>query len=236
MTGATKTKIWIIWALVGLCLPVSRADLVIDLTYIGNAGNAADTSGHGSVSYDYYIGTYEVTVAQYTEFLNAVAASDPNGLYNAYMGDPVPEGGAFIIRTGESGSYAYSAVEGKEDQPVRYVDFYDSVRFCNWLSNGQGDGDTETGSYDLNSGSSWMTREDGATWVLPTQDEWYKAAYYDAENECYYDYPNGSDETPAEPTDETTPRDEFRRLSLLAGERLLYLHWRNNGAKSLRGV
>lgn len=52
-----------------------------------------------------------------------------------------------------------------------------------------------------------MAREDGATWVLPTQDEWYKAAFYDADSECYYNYPSGSDETPIEPTDETTPRD-----------------------------
>ena len=59
------------------------ADVVFDLTYIGDAGNANDAStGLGSVNYDYYIGTYEVTVAQYTEFLNAVAASDPYGLYN----------------------------------------------------------------------------------------------------------------------------------------------------------
>ncbi|MDD2237704.1 MAG: SUMF1/EgtB/PvdO family nonheme iron enzyme, partial [Kiritimatiellae bacterium] len=207
MNNGRNISIYIALTLLVLCLPVSRADLVIDLTYIGNAGNPADTTGYGSVGYNYYIGTYEVTVAQYAEFLNAVAASDPYGLYAESMGPSSGNPRDFIIsRTGESGLYTYSAVEEKKNQPVRFVDFFDSVRFCNWLHNGQGSSNTETGSYDLSVGA-WMTREDGATWVLPTQDEWYKAAYYDAGNDYYFDYPNGSDETPAEPTDETTPRD-----------------------------
>jgi hypothetical protein len=89
---------------------------------------------------------------------------------------------------------------------VRLVDFYDCVRFCNWLQNGQGDGDTETGSYDFTAGT-WLEREPGATWVLPSEDEWYKAAYYDGIHDVYFDYPNGTDDVPAEPTDETTPRE-----------------------------
>jgi formylglycine-generating enzyme required for sulfatase activity len=192
----------------GLFLFVSRADIVIDLTYIGDAGNTADTTGHGYVDYNYYIGTYEVTVAQYTEFLNAVASSDPYGLYDSEMGVDLGNGGASITRSGEDGSYTYTSVSGKENQPVRFVDFYDAARFCNWLYNGQGSGDTESGSYDMSMPvGSFMIREDDATWVLPTEEEWYKAAFYDPVNECYYDYPNGSDETPADPTDETTPRD-----------------------------
>ena len=43
--------------------------------------------------------------------------------------------------------------------------------------------------------------------MIPTDDEWYKAAYYDPDTETYYDYPNSSSEVPAEPTDETTPRE-----------------------------
>ena len=53
----------------------------------------------------------------------------------------------------------------------------------------------------------WVTRGPNATWVLPTEDEWYKAAYYDPDKDAYYDYPNGSDTEPAEPADETTPRE-----------------------------
>ena len=187
--------------------PEARADVIIDMTYIGNAGNAADEhwwGSHGSVDYDYEISTYEVTVAQYTEFLNAVAASDPNGLWSENMGsDPL---GASILRSGEDGSYTYTAVAGKENQPVRSVNFYDACRFCNWLANGQGSGSTETGSYTLADGYT-LSRTSTATWVLPTEDEWYKAAYYDPETDTYSTYPNGSDDVPTEPTDSTTTRE-----------------------------
>ena len=194
-----------------------RADVIIQMTTIGNAGNADDLAWEGNpdttvddiwlggVDYDYQISTYEVTVAQYTEFLNAVAASDPNGLYNEYMGSTA-FGGAFIIRSGEDGSYTYAAVEGKENNPVCLVSFYDACRFCNWLANGQGAGSTETGSYTLADGYT-LSRTATATWVLPTEDEWYKAAYYDPETDTYSTYPNGSDDVPAEPTDGATPRE-----------------------------
>ena len=198
-------------ALVGLVLGAAcgRADLVIDMTTIGNAGNPPDVNwwgSPGSVAYDYQISTYEVTVAQYTEFLNHVASSDPYGLYSSSMGDGGGIGVPIITRSGEDGSYTYTAVAGTENEPVRYVSFYDATRFCNWLENGQGSGDTETGSYTLADGYS-LSRTVNATWVIPSEDEWYKAAYYDPVNDVYYDYPNGSDSVPAEPTDSTTLRE-----------------------------
>ena len=203
------------FASVGL-LPLSaRADIVMDLTYVGNPGNAPDYDHPlgppydpryvGAVNYQYYIGTYEVTVAQYAEFLNAVAQSDPYGLYNGSM-ETDPMVGAIILRSGADGSYTYTAVSGKENQPVRWVSEYDAMRFSNWMANGQGTGDTETGSYDM-SGGVYATRSTNATWVIPSEDEWYKAAYYSASNLLYYNYPNGSDAVPQEPTDETTPRE-----------------------------
>jgi len=185
-----------------LCIGV-QADLTIDLTYIGNAGNVADTTGYGAVTSPYYISTYEITVGQYAEFLNSVAQADPYGLYNPSMASgPL---GPFLLQSGLEGSYAYTAVSGKEDEPVRYVSFYDSLRFSNWLANGQGTGNTETGSYEMALGD-FVERGSNATWVLPTEDEWYKAAYYDPVSGLYYDYPNGTDAIPSEPTDETTPR------------------------------
>ncbi len=197
--------------------PEAPADVIIDMTYIGNAGNADDLAWEGNpdtpvddiwlggVAYNYRISTYEVTVAQYTAFLNAVATSDPYKLYNEYMGTTAL-GGAFIIRNGEDGSYTYTAVDGTENAPVRLVSFYDGIRLCNWLANGQGSGSTETGSYNLADGYL-LGRTANATWVLPTEDEWYKAAYYDPVKDAYYDYPNGSDDVPAEPTAGTTPRE-----------------------------
>ena len=47
-----------------------------------NAGNAADPatgSLYGSVPYVYQMGKYDVTVGQYCQFLNAVAATTPTG-------------------------------------------------------------------------------------------------------------------------------------------------------------
>lgn len=59
-------------------LPLPAHAISIDLVPVGNAGNANDAggSGIGAVAYDYQIGKYDVTIGQYTAFLNAVAATD----------------------------------------------------------------------------------------------------------------------------------------------------------------
>jgi formylglycine-generating enzyme required for sulfatase activity len=87
-------------------LVVSRAPAVtMAWTPIGNPGNACDrqavTVCYGTVGYSYSIGTYEVTNAQYAEFLNAKAKSDPLGLYHVDMGIP-----AAVHPTGGEGSAA----------------------------------------------------------------------------------------------------------------------------------
>jgi len=175
------------------CLDPAASAITIDWVPIANPGNAADTTGYGAVGYNYSIDKYEVTNAQYAEFLNAKAASDPLALYNgtvAFQG---------ISRSGVSGSYTYAAVVSREDQPVHYVSFYDAVRFANWLNNGQGNGDTETGAYTLLGGTATpsngmtVTRNPGATIFLTSENEWYKAAYYNAITTSYFDYPAGSD-------------------------------------------
>ena len=187
------------------------------LTTIGDPGNAPDLVWEGNpyvpdddvyigaVGYTYRITTYEITVGQYVDFLNHKARSDPHGLYHPDMADPLLEGGAFILRSGEEGSYVYTAVAGKENQPVRYVSFWDGLRLANWMHNGQGDGDTEDGAYTLTNGI-WLTRNPGARWALPSNDEWHKAAHYDPATGEYREYPNGKD-TIEEPSDETTPRE-----------------------------
>ena len=86
---------------------------------IGNPGNPADTrdsaNGFGSVAYPYRIGTTEVTNAQYTAFLNAVAASDPYGLYNTNMGSQTYGG---IVRSGASGSFSYAVKRRRRAAPI----------------------------------------------------------------------------------------------------------------------
>jgi len=73
-------------ALAGISL-ISPAFAVVHIDYVsvGNAGNAADPatgSLYCAVSYAYKIGKYEVTNAQYGEFLNAKGASNSNGTYS----------------------------------------------------------------------------------------------------------------------------------------------------------
>ena len=150
----------------------------------GRRGNADDdTRGYGAVSYQYNIGKYDVTNAQYAEFLNAKAtSSDPYGLWNSYMGSNA-EGG--ITRSG-SGPYTYTIKSGMANMPVVDVTWFDTLRFANWLNNGQGNGGTESGSYTLLGGTptpsnaATISRNAGAQWVLPSENEWYKAAYYNA--------------------------------------------------------
>ena len=74
----------------------------------------------------------------------------------------------------------------------------DTLRFSNWLHNGQGAGDTEDGAYDMSLGSS-VVRKAGAQVWLPSEDEWYKAAYHknDGVTGNYFDYPTSSDSAPS---------------------------------------
>ena len=185
----------------------AAASVIIDTVPVGNPGNANDPltgNLYGGVGYAYRIGTYEVTNAQYAAFLNEKAKTDPLALYNTNMGSNARGG---ITRSGVSGSYTYAPKANMADKPVNYVTWYDSIRFANWLHNGQGAGDTETGAYTLLGGTatpsngSSITRNVGATWWLPSENEWYKSAYHqpavqggDADN--YWLYPTKSNSAP----------------------------------------
>ncbi|MGD0769443.1 MAG: SUMF1/EgtB/PvdO family nonheme iron enzyme [Tepidisphaeraceae bacterium] len=131
---------------------IASAAVTIATVPVGNPGNAADPStGVGSVAYSYNIGEYDVTAGQYTAFLNAVASSDPYGLYNGYMSTHLEGNEACgITQSGGPGSYTYSTTRNP-NYPVNAVTWGDAARFCNWLTNNQpsgaeADGTTETGS------------------------------------------------------------------------------------------
>ena len=189
----------------------------LEFVTVGNPGNAADTTGYGSVAYTYRMGTYDVTAAQYCQFLNAVAwQSDPFGLYSPSMAGGPGSAACGITRIGSAGNYSYSTTlsgyaVNNSNFPVNYVSWGDAARFANWLANGQptgvtqGAGTTETGSYTLNgamddSNLMAVTRNAGAKYVIPTEDEWYKAAYYDPNKPGgagYWLYPTRSDTAPS---------------------------------------
>ena len=181
----------------------------VALVTVGDPGNAADSTGFGAVNYAYQIGKYDVTTSQYAAFLNAVAATDPYGLYSPQMASVTLYAPCGIVQNGVSGSFTYSVTPGHENFPVNYVSWGSAARFVNWLQNGQptgseGPGTTETGAYALNGAITQaalgaVTRNSGATWFLPTEDEWYKAAYYKGGglSAGYWLYPTQSNSAPS---------------------------------------
>jgi formylglycine-generating enzyme required for sulfatase activity len=204
MKSILALAISLVWA-------VSASAITIDTVHIGNSGNANDpATGNlfGGVGYAYRIGTYEVTVGQYAAFLNAVATTDTYSLYDTFM---TSDGNiAGISRSGSPGSYSYNVI-GSPNHPITYVDWGDAARFANWLHNGQpngpqGPGTTEAGSYKLNGAISQsalmaVNRDAGATWVIPTENEWYKAAYYQpaaqgGDSDSYWAYPMKTNSVP----------------------------------------
>jgi formylglycine-generating enzyme len=134
--------------------------------------------------------------------LNAVADSDPNALYDDRMSNPSAGSGGYggIARAGGPGSYTYSVIAGRGDMPVNWVTFYDALRFANWMNNGQpvgaqGPSTTENGAYTITQAGidgETINRNASALVVVPTENEWYKAAYYDTITMSYFDYPTGS--------------------------------------------
>jgi len=155
---------------------VASADLVqginIDFVAIGNAGNPGDTrpqaypTGSGAVDYNYRIGKYEITAAQWQTIDSAAGIGDSGG----WSGD----------------------------QPVAWISCYDAAQFCNYLTSG----DKNLGAYQIGTdGHIVVDRASaistyGTIYVLPTEDEWYKAAYYKPDGSGYSTYANGEESIP----------------------------------------
>jgi formylglycine-generating enzyme required for sulfatase activity len=185
------------------------------LVYVGNPGNSADITGFGAVDDPFWIGEYPVSIANYTVFLNAVAKSDPYSLYDLRMATDLNSAG--ILRTGTEGNYSYSVMNNGgigANRPITYVSWFSSARFANWMSNGSPVGEensltTEDGAYTLLGAVSGLSVPCNSvnpntglppTYYLPTEDQWYKAAYYDPTLNSaaggYKLYGTGSNEDP----------------------------------------
>jgi formylglycine-generating enzyme required for sulfatase activity len=146
----------------------------IDFVTIGNAGNAADTGGTtgcGAVGYNYRIGKYEVSNAQWNSF--TAAAGAPTGNQSAYF-------------TGAQ-------------QPTNMVSWYEAAQFCNYLTSGN----KYSGAYKFDISGNFLEIDRvssistyGTTYVIPTEDEWYKAAFYKPDSSGYSLYANGTDTAP----------------------------------------
>ena len=151
----------------------------IDFVRVGSAGNAADTTGYGAVPYEYRVGTYEVTQ-------DAVTKAMASGLADVTAG------------------------EWTGNQPVAPFSWYEAAAFVNWLNTSSG----KTAAYDLTfSSGSWsmalwsseqawtaggtnLYRNKNAFYFLPSENEWYKAAYYNAAGANYFLFPTASNIDP----------------------------------------
>jgi hypothetical protein len=174
-------------------IPVGSADVIrgidIDFVTIRNPGNPVDTGNPyavalnwGPVGYVYRIGKFEVTNAQWEAFL--MAAGTP-------YGNPST---AFL----ENASFPLG-----ENVPTSNASWYEAAQFCNYLTSG----DKSKGAYlfsgnNFNPGDFLGTDRAaavstyGTVYVIPTENEWYKAAYYRPDGSGYSAYANGLDTLP----------------------------------------
>ncbi len=178
---------------------------------VGNPSNAPDPatgSLYGAVGYAFSIGTYDVTNSQYAEFLNAKDSTGTNtlGLWNFLMsqvdrGFGLSVGGIEFI-SGNPDGEKYQVDGGFEQFPVSRTNWFDAIRFANWMNNGQGSGSTETGAYTILGGTptpsqaNSITRNLGATIVIPSENEWYKAAYFNPATNSFFQYPTSGNSVP----------------------------------------
>jgi formylglycine-generating enzyme required for sulfatase activity len=186
-----KTFVFALIVLVMAATNSTSADNVrginIDFVTIGNAGNAGDKRVEanpyncGAVSYNYRISKYEVTNAQWNAFTAAAGAPTGNPSY----------------------AYDQSSYWTVAQQPTGNVSWYEAAQFCNYLTSG----DKSKGAYQFSGDNSnpgdfmGINRNSaisyyGIAYVIPTEDEWYKAAYFKPDATGYSLYANGTDTAP----------------------------------------
>ena len=140
------------------------------MAFVEEPGNPADTSGLGAVSASFRMAALEITHPQWLEFLEAVAADDPNDLFDPGMTSSDRSG---ILRSGSPGSFTYSLKPNFANKPINFTDWYDGARYCNWLHNGKPTGaqsaaTTEDGTYDMSLSGDLIVRKPGARYFIPT--------------------------------------------------------------------
>lgn len=192
------------------CLTL-QAEVTFDWATVDDPGNGPDrfyernnpnNLRFGAVDYTFRISKHQVTNDQYTEFLNAVdpMGTNPNDVYNTLTGTHAVGGIAF--NSGAASGSKYSTKINMANKPVSFGSFFDAMRFTNWLENGQptGGSGTETGVYTIGNGLNEI-RNPNATFFIPSEDEWYKAAYYQpasqgGDADDYWLYPTASNSAP----------------------------------------
>ena len=167
----------------------------LEFVTIGNAGNADDAGAgggsystpYGGVSYGYRMGTYEISQDAITKATNL-------GMTN--------------VRAGVGGG----------SKPAAGTTWFEAAVFVNFLNTSTG----HQAAYQLDlgnttltvwsSGQAWQAggenlyRHKDAYYFLPSEDEWYKAAYHQntGVNADYWDYATGSNTAPTAVASGTT--------------------------------
>lgn len=164
----------------------------------------------GGVEYRYGIGQLEVTVAQWVAFLDTVdpAGRNRHHLYSTDESSSAwPKYGQIDFSAGAAKGRHYSVASPEwADKPYGFANFLRSARFDNALYNGRVlsrhasteagfryvtyrvrlSRQTERGMYDMTQRAATRSHKTG--FVVPSQDEWIKAAYYDPDGGGKYSY------------------------------------------------
>lgn len=183
---------------------------------VGDIENNPDSdTGKGKVDYYYALSKNAITVNQWVEFLNSVAFyDDPYGLWK----EEWATNSVGIVQKFNGAEYCYSLIACSDpnspeggclpendlaagNYPITGLTWQDTVRYCNWLHNGKprdypGVGVTETGAYNIYLKNNVVEKTEEAKFWIPTENELYKAAYYDNLTNRYYNYATLSNDPP----------------------------------------
>lgn len=121
-----------------------------------------------------------------------------NNLYS-YQMNSERVGGINRTYNLNTNTFSYSVKNNYGNKPAYFLSWFDMARYSNWLHNNYGS--LESGSYTLNGATTGIiNRNPGATYWVPSENEWYKAAYYKATgtNAGYWKFATRSDTTPIE--------------------------------------
>ena len=133
---------------------------VSDFVTIGAPGNEDDPLyGLGGVADVFEIQRFEISNADYSTFLNAVARhGDSFSLFRADMMTGVAGG---IVRERDGKSFRYASKPGWARRPVTYLTWFSLARYANWHHYGRPDtgiqslgsteGNDREGAYDTRS-------------------------------------------------------------------------------------
>ena len=201
-------------ALIAPCAVAQVDPSGIDFVTITHAGNAPYQSifpsdfvnGRGGVDYEYRLGKFEVTTAQWVEFFNA--AYDRSDGFFPHLRPP-GHWGATATTPNTPGGLRWAVPAGNEMMPVGNISWRMAAMYCNWLHNDKStdrsafmNGAYDVSTFGFNGGifTDQLARHPDARYWIPTWDEWLKAAHYDPNKVNadgttggWWQYSNGSD-------------------------------------------